>query len=268
MAGEENLGRVTATVTVPSSVATVNLRLVDAANVTTSTSGAVTFTSAAALLVAGGASMELINGVVGSTAAAGLNTFEKLAVTPINGVVTVVIDGITVQELVLVAWADTKTAGVANQLDLDSAGAPEDAFGTSAVIRYNPPSAVSAANPGAGRVVSTDKAAGRIFTDTAGAAGVGDFVYADADFGYSYDSNDTFNIAGAPATFAEFSAALSRGDVLDPGSYTTNAALVSVFDISFDGSTLPAHVATPTNLSIAVVITPRCQLWWPCTTPS
>ena len=258
--GETNVGRVTAEITVPTTTTSVHLRLVPASSVTVSTAGAVSFSATAALANTAGASMELVNGVAGTTAVvspATTNTVEKLDVAPINGKITVVLDSVSVQEFVLLAWSDTKVGGVADQLDLDAESVPQDSFGASSTVRYIPISAVSIDNGVDGRVVALDKVAGRMFVDTTGTpAVVADYAFAEADVSYTYDSNDTFSIVGVPVTLAEFNAALSRGDAIGPGAYSTTAGGISIFNIVADGSTAVAAVPTVTNLDVALVITP------------
>jgi len=166
----------------------------------------------------------------------------------------VVLDSALVQEYVLVAWTDTKVGGVADTLDLSASGVAEDEYGLSGTMRSLPAAAVSLVSGPDGRITLLDKATGILSLDTA-AATVGNYLFADSDFSVTYDSNDTFSIGGIPASFTEFVAAISRGDGVTTGTYSTTPAAVSTFELT-DGATLPTHVATPTNLSVAVVVTP------------
>src|SRR5680860_218644 len=169
---------------------------------------------------------------------------------PVNGTITVTIDGDAAGSAVLVVVEDD---GVDDDIELDANGVPTSPFGLSGVTSFVAPEADATATSDNGRVESLDKDANEIGVDLDN-AGVGDFDAAGVDIRYFYDSNDSFEIGGIPVTFAAFEAALSRGDALTVDVYTQDDSLESQFNLNADSPTLASATATPDDLDVDVVI--------------
>jgi putative cell wall-binding protein len=185
----------------------------------------------------------------GSTAVAQITNVNNAAngpggsvnnATPVNGVITFIVDGTAPGTVTPVVFLDNGTT--ANNLDLDSNDRPTEAFGLCGPITYTAPAATASADADDAVVVAVDKAANTFNGDTADptAPAATNYSATAADVIYTYDDNDSFSLGGVPATLADFEAQLSRGDGVTIGSYSPTAALVSVFNISDDSPDAPA----------------------------
>lgn len=251
-------GRRSYSVSIPNTVTDVNIALVPK-SVVTDTSGTIKFSANAAVTQTNNSpALEVVNGTTLTAAGTGGSVVVRNDVAPVGGIVSFTVDSIGPVELIPVVYEDTLNDGT-NLLDLNSDGTPSEKFGVGGAITYLPTAAPSATNPDAGRVGFLDESGNRVGIDT-GQGTIGDYDFAATDFLYTYDSNDTFQIVGIPASMAAFEAALSRGDVLDPGAYSSDSSAVSVFNISADGPTIPTTVTSEKGGSglendITVVIT-------------
>ncbi|MEP6694326.1 MAG: hypothetical protein ABJB39_06765, partial [Chloroflexota bacterium] len=134
-----------------------------------------------------------------------------------------------------------------NALDVGASYGPTEPWGLGGPVRFIPIEATTGPHTVTVFAVST---AEDYFTD-AGATGT-----------YRYDSNDTFQRAGANLSFAQFEQVLSDGDVVSV-SYQANEANASTFsittDVGRDAPTVEAIVDSwdqgPTQNDIGVRIT-------------
>lgn len=257
---ETNRGRRTYTVTGLDNAQTYDIALFPAENVTVAAGGAVTFADAndnnVADFTATSGRIELVNNAAPSTADA---NGVVLDVTPVNGTIQFTIDSTTPDQVrpVLFRDADNGSSDAAPDLDLDAANQPSELFAVGGQKNWTATAAPSSANLGDGRVSTLDKTANVAGIDTGATPGDADYDAADADFTVTYDANDSFQIAGVPATIDEFEAQLSRGDYLTIGNYSTNSALVSQFNISYNGPDAPVVDAVVANSNdVTVTITP------------
>ncbi|NAZ87210.1 cell wall-binding repeat-containing protein [Kineococcus indalonis] len=151
---------------------------------------------------------------------------------PVNGSLTFVIEGNAPETVVPVVYINgsagqaNSAGGVSPRLELDANGAPVESFGLGGVTTYTAAEAEAGANgsnTAALPITSVDKT-GNSFNATVG----GSTGSARAFF---FDANDTFQIAGAPATLAQFTAELSAGDSVAV-NYGTDPGAVSTFNLT------------------------------------
>lgn len=172
-----------------------------------------------------------------------------LAVTPVNGVLKFTIDATKGDEVrpVIFLDADGGSNDTTNtvDVDLDANNQPTELFAVGGQKNWVAPESQTTGTAADGVVGTINKDANSFGLDTAPAGtAAADYNAADVDLTYFYDSNDAFAIDGAPATLAEFEAALSRGDGVVVNSYARDDSLASNFNIDGDGPTVGVATAT------------------------
>ncbi len=253
-----NEGRRTYTVGGLNDARTYSIALIPADQVNDN-DGTVTFTSASPYSAAQGVSIESVQGQPGpgAQAAPGAGVTQVNSVSPLNGAITFAIDSVRTASVVPVVWTDdaTSPASTPNALDLAANGEPRDSFGIGGQKTWLPAQQASFAAPVDGTVSFLDRDGNRFGTQPVAANG--DYVLGSTDRIYTYDANDTFRIEGVPATLAAFEAALSRGDNVRVGPYTTDSGLPSTFDIIADRPAAPGLAANVTGgNNVTLTITP------------
>lgn len=225
--------------------------------------------------------------VVQGVATAGTDDFVDCVTVPADGKISFSIDGRdgtagttnaigkTVRPVV---WIDADND---NALDLDAATADANGFksaketnGVGGSKAWIAPAAASQVDTlgNNGCVVRVDKTNRSFSLDfalsgTGGASGANTIASnctspkgSDADNTFFYDSGDAFFVEGIPATMADFEAALSRADIVDVRTYSSDPAPQSSFNLQGDTPTITSCAAekvSATNTDdIRITITP------------
>lgn len=254
--GTNNEGRVTYMASVGSAT-DVNIMLVDASAVST-TGNQTRLSTSTPLATTEGVSIESVNGIAQTPAAATGNRTEVNGISPINGTVTFIVDSVNAHNVVPVVWSDTLATGSSDEFDRAADGTPREAFGVGGNTRWLPANAPSSATAAVGSVVFNDEANNRFALNTDDGYGADD-DYSDADAMYTYDANDTFRTTagGTAVSMADFKAQLNVGDSVEVVSYSTNPDAVSEFVIIVDTPTVPAVDAVQSGRNVVVNITPE-----------
>ena len=229
--GETNRGLITYTATGLDNTKVYSVALFDSANVATSSTNQVTFTSPTKLATSAGTSIEVVNGAPQTSAATGSgNTTESDGIAPVNGQITFGVDSITTgASVVPVVFFDANSS---NALDFATAPtasvpqAPSEAFGVGPAASWIGPAALTGNFPSS-----------LVSGVTANTFQAGGFTYTYNVAGSIYRYNSTAGTV--PISQAQFDAYLSDGDFVS-GSY--NASGPSSFTIRIDVANAPTGV--------------------------
>ena len=213
---------------------TYRVTLVNADQVSVDDDGVVTFTSDVSpnqgLAAVGAEVADIVSISNAGTIDAGANSATT---TPVNGAVTVTIEGVARGSVVPVIYLNgapggsPETGGVSPRLELDADGLPTEPFGIAGVTTFTNPEAANTADQ-ADTAVQVVDAAENLFEAN--------------NLRFRFDANDTFRVDGAQATLAQFRAALSVDDRIVVTDYQRNPELRSTFALT---NVLPA-TPTPT----------------------
>ncbi|WP_167583112.1 cell wall-binding repeat-containing protein [Kineococcus rubinsiae] len=247
------------------------ITLVDAESVRTAANGAVTFLSSADVASATGFSVNAgaqtaANITVVNNTTLGLSSAPTFVTQPVNGSITVTIDGEGAGAVVPVVYLNGGTGksasegGNSTRLETSATAAaqfaaPVESFGVGGQITYTSPLAEAGSTLSSDPIDSVDKA-----TDSFDVAGLR----------YAYDANDLFRLTTGGTTtsvgLAAFEAALSSDDEMTIGGdgYAADAGGVTTFELNDVNPTTPTTVSaekgaltsTSNDLSVTVAISP------------
>ena len=237
-----NRGAHTYTVTLTGVTACVDLQLIRSGDYTPATGvfrdneldsgGTVIGNNQADLRTVGTAVFEVVNGVAVTPA-----TRIDCVTVPSTGIITFTVDATSVATTIRpVVFVDANNN---DQIDLAADNTSTETNGVGGSKTWVAAPADSAADGADGCAVSLDKTANTFTLDTAGGAvQCANPAASTGDVQYTYDANDNFFVLGVPSTEAEFEAALSRGDAVTVGAYSSSPEPSSTFNITGDGPAL------------------------------